>query len=163
MTPNDGTWTKIHMYQTIPRIILQTPLCITPHDGTRTLHSVSLYFIFSLRWIKTFISSDSLFHTEQLSMIHASYWFLAVNSHLSYDIFNPITFSNYADVFALLLGLDWLCFHSLRCLKSALSWLNMSVIPSTERGAFKSISASAVNLQTQAQTCTNSVNFCHSQ
>lgn len=138
----------VHMLPTIPRTILQTPLCISPHGGTRRLHSESLHFIFPLRRVRTFTSNDSLFNTEQLAMIHASYWFLAVNSHISLDIFNTTTFSNHADVCALLLGLDWLCFHSLRCLKSALSGLNRSVTPSAERGAFKSTSASAVNLQT---------------
>lgn len=38
-------------------------------------------------------------------------------------------------------------FHSLRCLKSAFSWLNKSVIPSADREASRSTSASAVNLQ----------------
>lgn len=38
------------------------------------------------------------------------------------------------------------CFYSLRCLKSARSTLNMSVIPSAERDSFRSTSASAVNL-----------------
>lgn len=38
--------------------------------------------------------------------------------------------------------------YSLRCLKSARSTLNMSVIPSAERDSFRSTSASAVNLNT---------------
>lgn len=40
------------------------------------------------------------------------------------------------------------CFYLLRCLKSARSTLNMSVIPSAERVSFRSTSASAVNLNT---------------
>lgn len=40
------------------------------------------------------------------------------------------------------------CVYSLRCLKSARSALNMSVIPSAERDSFRSTSASAVNLNT---------------
>lgn len=38
------------------------------------------------------------------------------------------------------------CFYSLRCLKSARSTLNMSVIPSAVRDSFRSTSASALNL-----------------
>lgn len=94
--------------------------------------------------------SDSVF-TPSSETISTSYWLSAViRQHFSsgfytYSYLNqPASKHIYStSVYASLSG-----FYSLRCVKSAASWLNMSAIPNTERGAFKSTSASAENLQT---------------
>lgn len=97
-----------------------------------------------------------MFHSQLRFKLLTGHQWLSVNSQQSIHTSRLCSYLNRLDKYcggarehASASGLQWLCFHSLRCLKSALPSLKMFVIPRAESGSFKSTSASAVNLRTQ--------------
>lgn len=133
---------------------------ITPQGGTRALHP----HLFSFQTFKKMMNGKTRGAVIQCFTVNSQLRFklltghqwLSVNSQQSIHTSRLCSYLNRLDKYcggarehASASGLQWLCFHSLRCLKSALPSLKMFVIPRAESGSFKSTSASAVNLRTQ--------------